>query len=759
MFRVLISACLCLLVSCSLQGEGEDRQLQFDLADSLKNYSLVIITAVDIQDSNHVLDTAFADSLPNPKALAVYRVPNSIQGDFRITIQGFDANGLLALQTDIDIKSGSASAPKKHSPEKLPALVAALPTARLLGLEISMGDLIPSFQPGVFSYSVEVLNDVDSLVVNAMAMDSQSTLTLDGPGLAGEALESGIPSKKRALMAGDNLFKVGVLPKGGFIRNLYSLKVLRNPGDEVRLDSIRISQGQTNLAFNSDSGTYAATVADSVDTLWIRPLAKDSKAMVEVDGVIPSSILGKGVALKPGATTGVHIKVTARNGTTVKNYQLNVKRLPSGDAALTGISLLPWVLAPTFQSERLQYSVTVASDAIVVTANSRQPGAVIKINGAEAVNGVANLKDLAVGATTIPVSVTAPDGKGKKEYSLVVNRADPSALLGNLELIEASLLPVFQANQFHFTASVVRIQDKASLKIQVNTQVKAVSVTFNGLEVKEANPTIAGGVKSSTYTGSLKVGLNPIIIEITSADGRNKNMYTVNITRAPSSNADAADFIAAHDLGGTVSTLNPPFNPLVINYTDTLKNASETTEFIWVHAKDSLATRIVRHKRLENELIKGKYITLSTLSLAHDIDGCNFLMVPSTNQVEVEITAEDGITKKVYTITVWKPPSSNSQLSSLSAYAVSGDLLGPLNLTPIFASGTYAYSGSAGAGFIKVKATSPEEGPSITVNGYPVVNGGLSGSLTMSKGSNKVTVICTAPDGHAKSTYILTITH
>src|SRR3954471_19220286 len=133
------------LQSCTSDSEDGPREIQFNLSDSLKNYSKVVITLIDTADSKHVLATAFSGKLANPKSLTTYAVPDSVGSSFRIRIQAFNDAGQLALQTDIGVTGGVASEPKKVPPEKLPALLPTLASARLANLEVSIGTLVPAF--------------------------------------------------------------------------------------------------------------------------------------------------------------------------------------------------------------------------------------------------------------------------------------------------------------------------------------------------------------------------------------------------------------------------------------------------------------------------------------------------------------------------------------------------------------------------------------------------------------------------------------
>ncbi|MFS0837406.1 cadherin-like beta sandwich domain-containing protein [Paenibacillus sp. 1P03SA] len=122
------------------------------------------------------------------------------------------------------------------------------------------------------------------------------------------------------------------------------------------------------------------------------------------------------------------------------------------------------------------------------------------------------------------------------------------------------------------------------------------------------------------------------------------------------------------------------------------------------------------------------------------------------NTVTVEVTAQDGTTKKTYTVSVTRAAaSSNADLSNLTLST------GPLN--PPFATGTTSYTAGVANNVtsVDVTPTVADGTATVKVNGGTVASGSPS-SVSLNVGSNTVTVLVTAQDGTTQRTYTITIT-
>ena len=116
--------------------------------------------------------------------------------------------------------------------------------------------------------------------------------------------------------------------------------------------------------------------------------------------------------------------------------------------------------------------------------------------------------------------------------------------------------------------------------------------------------------------------------------------------------------------------------------------------------------------------------------------------------IAIEVTAEDGVTVKTYTVTVTREeavlPSANANLSKIELSAGS--------LTPAFAPNVTAYAVSVPYGVTEITATGTAESAAAAV-------GGQSGqSVSLAVGDTDIAIDVTAEDGVTVKTYTVTVT-
>jgi len=99
------------------------------------------------------------------------------------------------------------------------------------------------------------------------------------------------------------------------------------------------------------------------------------------------------------------------------------------------------------------------------------------------------------------------------------------------------------------------------------------------------------------------------------------------------------------------------------------------------------------------------------------------------------------------------PPSSNADLSSLN---ISSGIL-----APPFASGTLSYTAGvvSNSNTITVTPTVADATATVKVNGVTVASGSPSGPITLSLGSNPISVVVTAQDGSTTKPYSVTVSY
>ncbi|MBP1989155.1 S-layer homology domain-containing protein [Paenibacillus eucommiae] len=205
--------------------------------------------------------------------------------------------------------------------------------------------------------------------------------------------------------------------------------------------------------------------------------------------------------------------------------------------------------------------------------------------------------------TTNPLTFTMP----ANPVSLTAefeNVPMTSADLSDLT-VDGTTISGFNANTLNYTLNVPNVKTSVTVAVYASDS--------------KATVAVAGG-------SNLVVGDNTITVTVTAEDGETTKVYTVIVKREAaglSSNAELSDL----KVDGT--TING-FNANTLNYTLNVPNG-QTSVTVAVYASDSKATVAVA--------------------------GGNSLVV-GDNAVTVTVTAEDGATKKVYTITVQRAAAS-----------------------------------------------------------------------------------------------------
>lgn len=299
-------------------------------------------------------------------------------------------------------------------------------------------------------------------------------------------------------------------------------------------------------------------------------------------------------------------------------------------------------LSPEFKPNVTNYQVFLPTGTTGITITAYAEDWMADVTGD-------GYRSVEVGDNLLEVKVTAENGKNKvyKITATVAQDTDLiSATLSNAETdASISYSPSFNKNTTSYSATVNFAVEKIKLETTKAND--------------EANVTGVG-------EHDLVVGANefPVVVSV----GDESKTYTFTVTRsAASTNANLASLtVKKVELTGNYS-LSPSFNASTLDYT--VQNVPTTAEQIQI-----LVTTPAN-----------SYSTVSGLTGEgyKDLDYGN-------NEFSVTVTAQDGVTTKVYKVTAVRPePSSNADLSALS---VSGATLTPAfdaSITEYTATTTY----------------------------------------------------------------------
>ena len=202
---------------------------------------------------------------------------------------------------------------------------------------------------------------------------------------------------------------------------------------------------------------------------------------------------------------------------------------------------------------------------------------------------------------------------------------------------DVSLNPTFMDTTTAYTASA----PNAAAQITVTATPTDPGAT---VEITPTDADLAGG-----HQVNLAEGDNLITATVTAADGTTTKAYTVTVTRRPPAAQDDADLAS---LSLSEGTLEPAFSSTQVAYSAEVANT----------VGQVTVTAAANHAGAEVAIVP-------TDADDNEANGHQVNLEPGANTITVNVTAADGTTEKVYTITVNRGadvPSAPQQLAITS---------------------------------------------------------------------------------------------
>ncbi|MFD1175045.1 cadherin-like beta sandwich domain-containing protein [Paenibacillus puldeungensis] len=619
------------------------------------------------------------------------------------------AVGVNNIQVDVTAQNGDLKSYTITVSRAVPSN-----NALLSNLGISSGPFEEeAFDSNSFNYSAKVNNSTASITVTPTASDPGAKIKVKDA-----EVTSGATSPAIALHTGENVIPVVVTAEDGTSTKTYTITVTRAKSSNADLSSLSTSSGALNPVFQSGTQTYTVDVLNNITSIAVSPVAADlavNKITVNATEVA-SGATSQAIALSTGENV-ITVEVNAEDGVTTKTYTLKVTRAKSGNADLSSLTLSAGALNPDFSSGRTDYTVNVdhSVTSIAVTPTTADSMATVRVNGADATSGTASQQiQLNVGDNTISIEVTAEDGT-TKTYKVTVFRAKSNdATLRGLALSEGTLNPVFEPEKLSYGANVPNTTE--SITVTPALAEGAATVTVAGEVVSNGN---------ASQPIKLKVGSNIVPIIVTAANGITTRTYTIEVTRAASSNA----LLSKLELRG--AALSPSFSPDHGDYT-----ASVTNVVYAVYVTPTLAD-VTAHLKINNQ----------TINSGEEIE---IPLIVGDNLVAIEITAADR-TLNTYILKIARADlPSNADLISLTLSAGT--------LSPAFDPGITRYATSVAntVDSISFVPTLADSSASLTVNGHPATNG-TPITVGIKVGDNPIVIRVKALRGETKE-YVITVT-
>ena len=237
------------------------------------------------------------------------------------------------------------------------------------------------------------------------------------------------------------------------------------------------------------------------------------------------------------------------------------------------------------------------------------------------------------------VNVGPGESKSAEDFAAVVVPSSVATLSDLMLSNDVSLNPTFMDTTTAYTASA----PNAAAQITVTA-----TPTDPGATV-EITPTDAA-LAASGHQVTLAEGDNLITATVTAADGTTTGAYTVTVTRRPPAAQDDADLAS---LSLSEGTLEPAFSSTQVAYSAEVANT----------VGQVTVTAAANHAGAEVAIVP-------TDADDNEANGHQVNLEPGANTITVNVTAADGTTEKVYTITVNRGadvPSAPQQLAVSSS--------------------------------------------------------------------------------------------
>nr|WP_281367795.1 cadherin-like beta sandwich domain-containing protein [Saccharibacillus deserti] len=367
--------------------------------------------------------------------------------------------------------------------------------------------------------------------------------------------------------------------------------------------------------------------------------------------------------------------------------------------------------------------VTAANPNDVWVTASAANGSGVKVTGSYPTFTVSGL---AVGTyKKVTIRVADKNGSGFKEYVLDLirypgNDADLATVNG-LALfngtIPVPLAPVYNANTPNYTAEVEGSVE--SLKVDIEKSGPFSSVQLNGSPIGSA-----GELKASGTVG-LKPGRNTLTVQVTAEDGRTVKTYTVIVIRKLSADARLTS------LTTQPAGLSPAFDSNKGDYALSVPYSSVRTVFT-------------------PTAVQGASIRVNGIEHASGTPFTAENLISGSNYFNIEVTAQDGVTSRLYKLLIVKAPSDVADLANLAVE--------PGTLSPAFTNANTAYSVHVpnSVSHLDLTAMLSDTSASLTVDGAPHKSGTPYGK-TLRVGLNTVTVKVTSESKTREKTTLVTI--
>lgn len=510
----------------------------------------------------------------------------------------------------------------------------------------------------------------------------------------------------------------------------YTLVITREKSDNAVLNSILVYDstgtnviGSFNPSYNKNKPErdQVYTVVVPVTTTEFKVFAEPEYPYVTVTGATldPQSIGANGKYTLTESTRQVIVTSRSEDGSKTIAYTLNIQRVSNsnyllGNLIITGEDGENYIdeIDPAISDSNDTYTVRIPGNVSYVdlTVKPQSPLATVgfdfitvvdpenKIDGVNP-DGDSSTSDarfyIPTNTTKVANFIIISEAGGSKPYKLnIIREPRKDATLKTL----AYTLPGGETEILDLATDPTKRDFVITTPVDNNVTGINISARAN-----DDQATVSGHVGDRI----IATGPNTYTITVTAEDGQTTEDYTISIERRK--NSDATLSVLSVN-GYTFNELFVPRDPDHIHYTMNVDTLKET-----IGPDDIIATPT----KTTSKAVKDPEINLSKIT-------------PTTYNITV--TAEDGVTKLIYTITITRPLSTDCFLKDVK--------LTGATIRPAFNKDTDSYTIIVPYGSTNFTMTSEPNASTSTVS----TNG--NGTHNLSEGNFVVTV--TAENGDTK---------
>lgn len=445
----------------------------------------------------------------------------------------------------------------------------------------------------------------------------------------------------------------------------YTVTINRQPpSSDATLAELHVWDEDTELqytpALHNDMTVNDAYIVDTIpytlDKVRVSAVPTDANATMEIvytsgsrsmRQTISSGVKSRAVTIpfveRDGDYYEITLEVTAENGTTVKAYPVRVvRRPPSDDATLASMTIADQdggnvQYDPVFAPDTSSYSAEVPYEVekVAITVTPSYEGANVRINGRNVAAGQASslIKLTESKTTSIPIEVTAENGKTVQKYTVRIKRNPPSsdARLKSLTTTGTeNWQPIFLPDTLNYSAEIVAGQPGVTITATPNHPYATVKI--DGKRVENAKP--------SELIEMMKLK-QKVEIEVTAQDGKTKRTYTIVFTDR--NKIELTDNANLASLKVTPGEMSPKFQASVTSYDVAVKEDVGSVQII---------------PKAEDEYAKVQ-VFAGSVEIGDWENNYAQYIVDGSNEFTVRVTSASGKVTKEYQILVYRNDEDN----------------------------------------------------------------------------------------------------